>query len=1343
MFRKVDILILITLILFLGHATLYAQKGVRFDQLSVSQGLSSNLVHSITQDSMGFMWIGTGSGLNRYDGKICKRFLKSQYPSLLRNDIRTLYTFSDGSVVMGSFFGCVLQYNPKTEEFTNLKPTDFDSTYYKQIVSFSETKEGKKYLNTSSGFYLYDSQEKRFCNRFPAYSRIKDTYILSLFEDNFDRFWICSFNSVIVIDKKGNEIYRFDLSNGGNKQTATSKFTILSDSHILVSCFSDLIHSFELDSQGNIAKVTEIKAPFSGLNNIMRDRNGHFWYTSDGFGLWYSEDFPTSKEDFVKVVSVGDKKMDFSKIYCILEAENGDIWIGTQAEGVLKFNPNIVESVVFSNYLAYPYRISSSFTETADGQLYVASDGEGFCRMNPERMEYRLFSEKDGLSNKNVVEIASDINGDVWIATWGGGIYCYSPKKDKIEKVTFSPLNSNLNCFISIATMSNGEVWAASGGDGLYVKDSLGKWSKRVLSFSPGEDDMWPSGVVEGKQNVRWINTSRSLWWVKGDEARSLMGDFSKQMTHVPIAINNMMCDNQYNLWVATNQCLLRFSSDGTKCDTIKSVPIQEYTSVAFDGKNSMVVTSSTDVYYINCKTLEAQKLLYDFSSIGMSGFNLHGNFISSSGVLFCSTSNGFVMIKPEEENQKDSLRYLSISSVHIQKTPLSKSVDYCEWNEKGDLSQITLPYNLAELSLCIDLVDYSKHTPELDYRLIGLTGEWDKVGNNRTIYFPYLPPGDYILEIQASKKGNDKYHALYTLPIVVTPPWWQTWWFRLLFVSILALIIGSFLYLRFRRLLKQKVMLEQMVKERTKELDEKNVLIESQNEELKQVLFDKDRLISVLAHDLKNPMFAIVGALEGWLKREADLGKEERRGIISSALSSAQSLQDELIRLLEWARAKSEKIECTPQSLDFRSSLQNVVSLLSGVINKKNLHFTSNLNIEHCVVVDPRMLRAILRNILNNAIKFTHSGGNISVTAYEEDRDMVIDIKDSGVGMDENQIASLLSGKGENSSKGTENESGTGLGFRICLDYVKRNKGTIAIESEKGNGTLVRLRLPLSDEKLSDDIEMVDEEIQHVVDKELLGGNVVMVVDDDPLISKNIKMILEPYMQVHVANDGREGLELAKKYSFDLVLSDVEMPIMNGIEMCKQLLKDEKNSGLPILFLSAKSEQSDRLLGLISGAVDYVPKPFNTNELLLKLTNILINRRKQQQRLLNIRLMSGASEVPEKTTEEKINPLLEQIIDVVAKNYQDSEFSIEKMASLLFVSQSTLIRRSKSIIGKTPIEVLNEYRLNKAKGLLMSARDEMSVADIAFEVGFSDPAYFTRKYKDFFGFTPSETPKS
>ena len=1324
---------------------MHAEKAVRFEQLSIKEGLSANYVHTLAQDSLGFVWIGTNFGLNRYDGKICKTYLKSEYPSLLRNDIRTIHTFSDGKLMIGSFFGCLLEFDPKLEVFNNLKPTDFDSTYYKQIVSFTETDNGSRYVNTSSGFYLYDEKSKIFSNQFETFPHIKDTYILSLYEDKFGRFWICSFNTLIVIDKKGNEVYRLDLSKGGNKQTSMSKFTILSDHHILVSCFSDVIHSFKMDEDGKISEVEEIKVPFSGLNNIMRDRLGHFWYTSDGFGLWYSEEFPEKITDFEKVTSVGENKLDYSKIYCILETLNGDIWIGTQSEGALRFSPNVEEQVVLSKYLNYPYRISTSFTETKDGKMYVASDGEGFCLMDAEAMEYRLFDEKDGLSNHNVVEIAADCNGDIWIATWGGGIFFYSPKKGKVEHVTFSPLNSNLNCFISITTTKDGEVWASSGGDGLYVRNVNGEWYKKVLSFSPGEDDMWPSGVVEGEPGVRWVFTSRSLWRIQGDDMRPLLGDFSKQMTHTPIAINSIVCDRNNYLWVASTHGILRFNPDATHCDTIKSLPIQEYTSVIFNGENQIIANSATDVYFIDIETHQAEKYFYDFGKMGMSGFSFYGSFLRSDNVLFCSTSDGFIMIKPIESDKDETLSYFSLSSISIQKTPIVKFPEYCHWDKNNNLVKLELPYNRTELSFIVDLVDHSKHIPEIRFRLNGLSDEWDNLNEDRYIHFSYLPPGEYKLELEAYKNNNEAYRATYSLLIIVMPPWWQTWWFRLLCISLICLIIGSYLYLRFKRLVKQKLVLEQMVKDRTKELDEKNILIENQNEDLKHALFDKDRLISVLAHDLKNPMFAIVGALEGWLKREDDLNKEERRGIISSALHSAQSLQDELIRLLEWARAKSDKIECSPQPLDFRSSVQNVISLLSNVINKKELHLTLDLDIHRFVLVDPRMLQAILRNILNNAIKFTPSGGSIAVKAYEVKDELVIEIADSGVGMEADQVAILMSGMGEYSTKGTDNESGTGLGFRICLDYVKRNKGDISIQSEKGKGTNVQLRFPLSQEKLSNKVDMAVKEVEYVVDKELLDGNIVMVVDDDPLISKNIQMILEPYMQVYVASNGVEGLELAKKYSFDLVLSDVEMPEMNGIEMCKNLIKDPKNSGMPILFLSAKSEQSDRLLGLISGAIDYVPKPFNSSELLLKLTNILTNRRKQQQRLLNLRMLNGTvvEDSVVEDVEEKINPLLEQILEVIENNYKDSEFSIEKMAGLVFVSQSTLIRRAKSMIGKTPVEILNEYRLNKANALLKNSRDGMTIADIAFEVGFSDPAYFTRKYKEFFGFTPSETGKT
>ena len=186
-----------------GHArTLISMPGsdqIKLAEASIKEGLSANYVHTLAQDSLGFVWIGTNFGLNRYDGKICKTYLKSEYPSLLRNDIRTIHTFSDGKLMIGSFFGCLLEFDPKLEVFNNLKPTDFDSTYYKQIVSFTETDNGSRYVNTSSGFYLYDEKSKIFSNQFETFPHIKDTYILSLYEDKFGRFWICSFNTLIVI----------------------------------------------------------------------------------------------------------------------------------------------------------------------------------------------------------------------------------------------------------------------------------------------------------------------------------------------------------------------------------------------------------------------------------------------------------------------------------------------------------------------------------------------------------------------------------------------------------------------------------------------------------------------------------------------------------------------------------------------------------------------------------------------------------------------------------------------------------------------------------------------------------------------------------------------------------------------------------------------------------------------------------------------------------------------------------------------------------------------------------------------------------------------------------------
>jgi DNA-binding response OmpR family regulator/nitrogen-specific signal transduction histidine kinase len=545
------------------------------------------------------------------------------------------------------------------------------------------------------------------------------------------------------------------------------------------------------------------------------------------------------------------------------------------------------------------------------------------------------------------------------------------------------------------------------------------------------------------------------------------------------------------------------------------------------------------------------------------------------------------------------------------------------------------------------------------------------------------------------------------------------------------------------------------MVDERTKELYEKNKQIEVQNEQLNVALTDKDRVLSVVAHDLKNPMFAIVGALEGWLRREPEMGQGERRSIIVEVLKSSEVLQSEMIRLLEWARAKKEQIDYKPSNVDLSSLLSNVVSLLSSVILKKNIELKVVCDVEYCLWGDGRMMGTIFRNLVNNAVKFTHNGGRILVEAQEEEQFVVVKIADNGVGMTAEQLSKLKKDGFCVSSLGTDNEKGTGLGFRVCMDYIVKNKGSFDIESEKGVGTTIYIKLPKSSKKVEDMRRYLNvgenSSVEWTVDKEVLEGNVAVVVDDDPLICKNIADMLRPYMMVHLASNGQEALSVIEKNEVDLILSDMEMPVMNGLELSRKLSSDVKTSSIPFLFLSAKNEQSDRLLGLLSGAIDYISKPFSAGELLMKVNNVLRLRQKQQTRLLqqyyeegkptNVQNLEEKAPVSHENmaiVEEKLNPFVDNLMKFIEENYKNSELSIEEIANAMYVSQSTLSRRTKSLLGKSPVELVGEFRLNKAMQVFKNQEEELNVSEVAYSVGFSDPAYFSRKFKEFFGVLPS-----
>ncbi|MBP5704804.1 MAG: response regulator, partial [Paludibacteraceae bacterium] len=307
--------------------------------------------------------------------------------------------------------------------------------------------------------------------------------------------------------------------------------------------------------------------------------------------------------------------------------------------------------------------------------------------------------------------------------------------------------------------------------------------------------------------------------------------------------------------------------------------------------------------------------------------------------------------------------------------------------------------------------------------------------------------------------------------------------------------------------------------------------------------------------------------------------------------------------------------------------------------------------------------------------------------------------------------------------------EVGYGFGFRIVLDYVRKNKGNLQIESKPQDGTTVINSLPkCQDEKL--EIQTDDrQDVELTINKNLLSGKSILIVDDDELILEHITELLSPYVEVHQAHDGEHGISQAQTYVPDLIISDVEMPNMNGLEMYEKLTGDLLTSNIPLLFLSAKTDDNIRLKGLSIGALDYITKPFDDDELLVKICNFLMWHQKIQ-----VTALTKTLEGEEEST-DKINPLLEKIILLVKENYTNPLYSLTEFTQDLGMSKSTLCRRLKAITDKTAMEILTEYRLNMAKNML--ADGNISVSDVAYAVGFNDPLYFSRRFKQFFGYSP------
>jgi len=1368
---------------------------LQFESLTVEQGLSANAIITTLQDSRGFLWIGTYSGLNRYDGYkfTVYKNIPGDSNSLSDSKIRSLYEDKTGTLWIGTWEGGLNKFEREKEIFTHFK---FDSTSPysisdNEIFSICENKAGELYVGTGDGglnrFNRKNNQFTHFTHNPDDTTSISSNTIKSIYIDNFDILWIGTYGGLNKLQLNNKQITPPDNNSSVNDNEEFSpKFiryvhnpndpTSLSNNKV-ISIYEDSFGNLWIGTHGGgLNKFDREKEKFtryinnpydassiSGNNiySIYEDNSGELWFGTYDKGLnkfnrateeftryAYDLNNPTSLNDnsifsicqddcgilwfgtwgglnnyckrkniiTYKYIPGNPKSLSDNQVQVIFEDKFGVIWIGTNNGGLNRFDGKGKGFTHFVHDPNNPFSISSnainSICEDESGMLWIGTDGGGINKFDGRTNKFYSYvndpNDSSSLRNNGIVQIFKDNNGDMWISTGGGGIDKFDKENERFIQYTHGPNDSyTLNDELVGAMFEDksGVFWIGTYGGGLINFDREKNTFTRYLLSSNDPTSISNnniSKIYEDKKGNLWIGTyggglnkfNREVNQFKHyNQAEGLPNDL----------IYGILEDDIGNLWISTNKGLSKFNPD-------------------------------TEIF----RNYDAK------DGLQSDEFNL-ASFQSNSGEMYFGGNNGFNVFHPNNIKDNDQIPNIVITDFQLFHRPVPVGFD--EFNNRSILEKsitetkaIELNYDDYVISFEFAALDF--HAPEKNkyaYIMEGFEENWNYTdASRRLVTYTNLDHGEYIFRVKGSNNDGVWNEAGASLRIIITPPWWSTWWaYTLYWFSVILLLISIRTYDLKRQRLKHQLELEH-----------------EHSEKLEEVDYMKSRFFANISHEFRTPLTLILGPSETIIEETLEEKTKKKAGSIKRNANRLLNLINQLMDLskLEAGRLKLE------------ASYGNIVTFIKGVTmsfeslaEKKDIVLkVKSPNDEIGLYFDKEKMEKIFTNLLANAFKFTPGGSKITISAKETENNSVeIKVKDLGIGIPEKELPKLFDRFYQVDGSQTRERGGTGLGLALTKELVELHLGSIKVESELKKWTEVTITLPLGKEHLlPEEIVVVDETPEEgkilveeegesksmQVDKPLLEDiakdkTIILVVEDNTEVRDYIKDSLESEYFIVEAANGEQGLQKAEKTIPDLVISDIMMPKMDGNELTRRLKNDERTSHIPIILLTAKSEQESKLEGLETGADAYLTKPFNTKELQIRIKNLINLRRKLQQKF------SGGKIDIKKGEEKKLSRLdekfMKKVAEVVDKHISEEEFSIEEFGKEVGMSRMQIHRKLKALTGKSASHFIRSIKLSKAKEMIRE--HEATIAEIAYSLGFSSPAYFTRCFKEEYGYPPSE----
>lgn len=1332
-----------TLILILSCAVATAMKTTsRFTPFRTQLYTPYYNINSIAEDENGILWIATENGLYRFNGYEYEQFIqnKNNCNSLPNNNCSKLLYDSQNRLWICTDNGLIL-HNKYTDGFHRI---DESKLTINSFIDIQEDSDGT--LWTANYFELIHlNPEGEIFEVFP----MMGTLCLAV---DKNCIWLGNENEGLIrFDKNTRATEKISLCNKNKTYNLYHIQTLLvtSDQNLFIGTDNQGLIIYDIKTS-DYQIFTNNSHPYYFENNnvfsLFEDSRQNVWIGSINGRI---VEYNLEQKDFAHPIFFYPSGVKQLTVSCIYEDHEHNIWLGSHHYWLFLYNRNVDAFRLYQKLEGVDRSLSHNAVtcfEEYNGTPIIGTDGGGInvLEFNKDRAE---FIKKNQFGNV-ILDIHKALQPNkYWIATWGNEKHClfyYDSKTHTTKSYDYNPNDKNglTSNRLRDVLVDTPYVWIATDGGGICRLDTRTdkidnryNCNEKIFSLLTPQ---WTRHLMKDSKGRIWLCTSEGVICYKDGVIHQFpIEEITSEKLQNEVRMS--MEDSKGNIYFVTaNNGLFRLDEiKQTFINETKAykLPLNLY-AICEDINHNLWVTSANEIIRIN--PTDSTSYRFNMQSDLCGHAFSPASMFRNGEYLYVGSNNGFFMFNVNKTLEVPSEPKVFLEQLYIKGVKQEIESSHVLKQMLTFTDTIVLDHDENDFNIqycCVDLDNVEN--VRYQYRMEGSEfNHWSDPINQRNTYFSNLNPGVYTFQVKATTVNAKTDFFSKPLTVIVKQPWWNTLWFKIIACCALVTCVILIVVLRESVLRKNNAKLENLINQRTdelqcrnKEIQKQKEKLEKQNQELDKTITTKDRIISVIAHDLRNPLTSIVGNLS--LLNESD----PENTIIKHLYKSSTVLQSQMENLLEWARLQNNRIFYTPQDASMNILTKECITLLQDNLQEKHINLTFKNECQHYAHIDYRMVSTIIRNLLNNAIKFTHSEGEIIILCTEKNDSILWSIQDNGVGMTQEQCDKILNGKLNENTFGTNNESGSGLGMKICLRLIEINKGSIHINSTLGKGTHISISFPKGTKNECGETEKT-------FSIESLPSNPerrqkILIVDDNEEILLFLSELLKSTYDLKTANNGVVALDIAQKELPDLIVSDVIMPKMNGRRLCQLIKTAPLTQHIPVILLTSEDSESNQVEGLKTGADDYMTKPFNRSILKAKIETILHNKELQRNFHRNLLLQKSESELPTTINDQ----FIQSINDVIKKNISSSELTVEFLASETALSRVQLFRKMKNITGCSPSEYIKVVRLDYAATLLKECG--RSVAETAYAVGFSDPKYFSTCFTEKFGMSPSQWAKN